>query len=368
MSLRNNFDAEIEEEKIIEVPTPSWHPSYDPFCVTDARFDIKKLHNRYRAIHDDISEFKVKDDKNHSQLSVGEKQFQEKIAKLKKAYTILGHIFTKFRLVYELQDKVIYSKSEAQRLSLIQARDNQCNTAFTFLVESIAADIQEIRSAASHLEDITKLDRANDAIQKLESQYNHLIREIPAIGKRNSLPISEILPLNVVKFAKTIFETETQVYKKNALKIINAYRKSISSFNFYGHKRADELEQLLKNPESIKNKNAIKTVIATFIKDGKTPSDHKIFSFFRSPSRCSGIDDTSLRGMFIDEFMAKAYYKDSSHDLRIAKVRTLIKSSVDEIKTGLISPTQEAENREASQSQSNDREAKEGRGSPSPTR
>jgi hypothetical protein len=312
-----------EEEKTAPL---RWSPSSDPFCVDDVKFDIKKLHQRYADFHSDIASFDDKKTIEHK-ITENQRKFQETIAKLKKSRTILGHVFTKFRLLYNLQEQVTYNKDPSARYTLIDERNIACIAAVTYLQARIQDDINEIKSTFNSLKE-NKLASANKAIANLEAQHRQL-----------SHPYD--LREAAVGYAKSIYETETQRFKKTALKIIERYKKSLSPFNFYGRKRAEELEDILHLPETVKTKDTVKTVIANFIKEGKTHSDYKTINFFRSASRSSGIDDMSLRGMLIAEFMPRAYYRDVPHNLRIVKIRQLITADTYEIVNKLVAPEPE---------------------------
>jgi hypothetical protein len=315
MSLSRDLDSK-EEEKFDT--TPAWKEEYDPFCVKDRDFDINKLFIRYRNFYDVITARKKQTVKG---------QTLHPLPQLDDSYGTLGRIFTNFRLFYEKLDKITFSKTKAERLSHISLSKTDSETCISYLISCVEADIREIRDNQDDFEG-EDFEKAKNAISNLE--WHH----VQIANLQNN-------PKAIINLAKEIFETDAQVYRKTALHIIQAYRKSLSAFNYYGRKRADELELSLNHHHSTQSLDAIKSIIANFIKDGKTASDHRVLNFFRSPSLASGIDDSSLRGMLINQFMPVAYYKATSHNNRIVNIRSLVKNDVEEIKRYMISPSRD---------------------------
>jgi hypothetical protein len=122
---------------------------------------------------------------------------------------------------------------------------------------------------------------------------------------------------------------KNKIMQQKALRIIHIYLDSLSCLNLYGKKRAEQLAVKIRNTQAAQQ--PLINIMADFIRTGKTECDNSVLSFFRSPSRCSGVSRDSLRGMFIDHFLGKPYFANASESTRIPNIYSLLKNTVKEI-------------------------------------
>lgn len=92
--------------------------------------------------------------------------------------------------------------------------------------------------------------------------------------------------------------------------------------NLYGKDRAHELKSEIRACE---NEESIKQVIINFLKTGQTASDRNWYNFFRSPTRNSGIEGNSLRGILFNHFFQNL--RNTDNWLRTVSIKNILENN-----------------------------------------
>ena len=178
---------------------------------------------------------------------------------------------------------------------------------------------------------------------KLAPSYSYYKHYNKTLGQHKLLEFMK-LPADQMR-AKLVFDTKPEIAvhaknddtllsaKKEALLVINSYKKQCSLLNFYGKNRAEELQSRVENAD---NMETLRNEVTFFLKTGKTEIDDAARNVFRSPSRSSGFSSDSLRGKLYDKFIPAHSFYNKNYWLRCAKANEFAASDIEQMKQRVI--------------------------------
>jgi hypothetical protein len=337
----------------------NWGDFYSEFITEDNEFSIEKLYEDFKQLQlkESVHPFAATDDKQREKdhkrwlylKGIFEKLSEVHQEKIKNPTTTLSSdglddlpphysnalgIFNSLEKFLEIDITILHEVKPENETEELNEDEVQANLkARTKVLANLEAQMKFFQSftAKDYMKKIDYIIRCADTIYKAPSPKN--IDEDHKIKPTDFLYSAQrIKPLVDPGDAQRLATTDDVIrsIKTKTLGVILKYKANISKYNYYGHRRAHELELKISGATTV---TQLTDILGTFFKHGKTEIDRQCLSFFRSPSRSSGTGRQSLRGMLMDKLIPTAIHANCEDWLRATRAREFLKESLSSIQS-----------------------------------